>query len=134
MLGKTTRFLIAAPSLRQRLFIEQNLNDLGHYRIAMASSYEEACKLTQVSSCPIEVLIIEQSLASTCGGEMPEDELRARHILRYRNRQERLSTRLSWEDHRLYVLKELPDSQSLSRLLQIVHALDPTEADSVHGG
>ncbi|WP_141231772.1 hypothetical protein [Pseudomonas sp. Irchel s3a12] len=62
MSPKNLRIVIADTKYERRIYIEKNLNALGYFRIAEASSSLEALKLTLVPSCPVHLLIIEESL------------------------------------------------------------------------
>lgn len=62
MSPKHLRIVIADAKFERRFYIEKNLNTLGYFRIAQASSSIEALKLTLVPNCPVHLLIIEESL------------------------------------------------------------------------
>ncbi len=62
MIEKTARILIADQCHEYRLCIEKLLNKLGYFRIISVSSSEEVWRLTQVNTCPIILLIIQENL------------------------------------------------------------------------
>lgn len=62
MLNNDVRIMIADRRHEHRLCIEKMLNALGYFRIIPVASFEEACLLTRISSCPVEILIIDEEL------------------------------------------------------------------------
>lgn len=65
MANKTLRILIADSRHFQTLLVERMLNRLGYYRIATASSIEEACILGHCTGTPFDLLIASARLLPT---------------------------------------------------------------------
>lgn len=65
MLNKAVRIMIADRRHEHRLCIEKMLNALGYFRILPVESFEDACLLTRVSSCPVDILIIDENLRTS---------------------------------------------------------------------
>ncbi|ROM93890.1 hypothetical protein [Pseudomonas brassicacearum] len=124
LLDKTLRIIVADKYQEHRLYIEKSLNKFGYFRIATASSYEEALKLTQVDTCLVELLIIDEHLLGAdrdrqldCDGS----RLGAKHTLTYRSRSQATGLVLAGMSQlQPFMLPNLPDRQSLKMLMSII--------------
>ena len=115
MLDKSMRIVVADKNAAQRYAIEKMLNALGYFRVALASSAEEALKLTQVTTCPVSLLVIEEGLHwCSCVKNSPADQpwQPPACVVRYRSHARSVSF-LSWESF----FTGMPDMYLLSNVL-----------------
>lgn len=115
MFDKSMRIVVADKNAAQRYAIEKMLNVLGYFRVAVASSAEEALKLTQVTTCPVSLLVIEEGLHwCSCANSFPADQpwQPPACVLRYRSHARSVSF-VAWES----LFTGMPDMNLLSNAL-----------------
>jgi DNA-binding NarL/FixJ family response regulator len=125
MLDKTVRIIIADRRHEHRLCIEKLLNTLGYFRIVCASSHEEVRKLTQVDTCPVGLLIIDESFPISDHAnnlDYPQIRPRTPYILCCRS-SDHVHRMASWGKGApiRHSLAGLPDSHALSTVMRQVY-------------
>ncbi|MPQ84700.1 chemotaxis protein CheY [Pseudomonas sp. MAFF 730085] len=132
MSNKALRLLIADADLLQRVNIEKMLNQLGYYRIAPLSAFDQLQALTKAGSVAFDLLIINTALVPARQVNLLKfchDNPLIRHTLIYDGRcaqRSRASVLVSQTLH--LSLAQSPDLNSLRRCMEIV---DPTHSAPV---
>ncbi|ROM46175.1 chemotaxis protein CheY [Pseudomonas poae] len=124
MSNKALRLLIADADLLQRIKLEKMLNQLGYYRIAPISSFEELQGLTRSVGVAFDLLIINTALVHSRQVNLLKychDNPLIRHTLIY-DGQCALSSMVSVSvSQTLHLsLSQSPDFNSLRRCMEIV--------------
>ncbi|UOB22296.1 chemotaxis protein CheY [Pseudomonas orientalis] len=134
MSNKTLRFLIAEGEHLQRIKIEKMLNQLGYYRIAPLSSFDEVQALTRSNGVTFDLLIINTALMRGHPIDLLKycrENLMIRHALIYDGECAQRSVMPVSASQTLHLsLSQSPDFNALCRCLE---ALDPAAMARVAG-
>lgn len=129
---KTLRVVIACAQLQQCISLEKVLNHLGCYRVIPLLSWVDVLKLTQVPSCPVDLLILDTSLPlssidTSCLLKIGAYQPSAKFILYYGKNTETGCT--EHELHSQFVqcsLEDQPDHHLLSLVLSMIQSVTTT--------
>ncbi|MCK9815165.1 chemotaxis protein CheY [Pseudomonas chlororaphis] len=134
MPNKTLRILIADAQHFYRLKIERVLNHLGYYRVAPMHRLEEVLNVVEYGCEPLDLLIINASLANDPRLDLPSfcmQNPQIRHALIYNQDPTDCESLPSRRSPRVQLSGQaLPDPETLSALMA---ALDPGEASTWQG-
>ena len=127
MSNKALRLLIADADLLQRIKIEKMLNQLGYYRIAPLSSFDELQALTRSEGVAFDLLIIDTALVRSRQVNLLKychDNPLIRHTLIYDGHCAQSSLVSVSVSQTLHLsLSQSPDFNSLRRCMEIVDPL-----------
>jgi PleD family two-component response regulator len=124
MSNKALRILIADGQPIQRIKIEKMLNQLGYYRIAPLSSFQEVQSVTRTQGQPFDLLIINAVLVLSTEFNLLRychDNPRIRHALIYEGQCTQCSVVSVSVSKAIQVcLSQTPDFDSLKRCMDVV--------------
>ncbi|WP_106803273.1 chemotaxis protein CheY [Pseudomonas sp. S5D5] len=124
MSNKALRLLIADADLLQRIKIEKMLNQLGYYRIAPLSTFDELQALTRSGTVAFDLLIINTALVCARPFNLLKychDNPLIRHALIYDGQCVQGSVVSVSVSHTLHLsLSQSPDFNSLRHCMEII--------------